>query len=215
MARDSSPYVDRLRKSDWLIGDVPIHTARKIVTAFHYAKGASNTATALHGLYRKADFQICGVAWLPPTRSCAESVSSDWQSVLSLSRLVICPDVPKNAATFLLMASIKRLDARWTHLLTYADTSEGHTGEIYRLTGWEYKGLTKPERRFELDGRMISRKSGPVTRTTTEMAELGAVCTGSFSKHKFVMVRHKRPVRRYGEQLEIFAARKSASTGKP
>jgi hypothetical protein len=197
-------YSDRLRKADWIIADASLEKARALVVAHHYARGASNTAVAIHGLYRRSDFELCGIAWwLPPTRSCAESVNSDWQSVLTLSRLVIAPDVPKNAATFLLMASIKRLDARWKYLLTYADTGEGHTGEIYRLTGWEYQGLSKPQQRYVIDGRIVARKAGPKTRTHAEMIALGATCTGNLSKHKFVMLRNKRDTRRRAEQLSL------------
>jgi hypothetical protein len=184
-----------LRKEDWEVRDVDLVTALRLVRAHHYARGASNTATYLHGLFRKDAFfieQCLGVAWwIPPTRSAAEATfPENWQGVLCLSRLVIAPDVPQNACTFLLARSRALIDAEtWPCLVTYADDWRGHTGGIYRADNWAYVGKTKPERTYQLEGRMVARKAGPKTRTHAEMEALGAECVGSFAKHKFVMVR--------------------------
>jgi hypothetical protein len=74
-------------------------------------------------------------------------------------------------------------------LVTYADEWREHTGAIYRADNWGYVGKTRPERTYQIDGRMVARKAGPKTRTHAEMLGLGATLVGSFSKHKFVMVR--------------------------
>ena len=183
--------LQRLRKSDWVVAGCDMDTARRFVRAEHYARGASNTATYLHGLYPAAWhwFSECvGVAWwIPPTRSAAEATyPPNWQGVLSLSRLAIAAHVPKNAASFLLAHSMRMIDrTRWTCLVTYADEWQGHVGTIYRATGWEYCGLTKPERVYIKNGAMIARKAGPRTRTHAEMSALGAECLGAFAKHKF------------------------------
>lgn len=183
---------ERLRKTDWEVRPVSIHTARRLVEKHHYAAGASNTAVYLHGLFRKGeifDEQCVGVAWwLPPTRSAAEATfPSNWQGVLSLSRLVIEPNIPSNACTFLLGGSRRLIDRNlWPCLVTYADEWRGHTGQIYRADNWQYAGLTKPQKVYQINGRMVARKAGPRTRTHAEMLELGAVCIGSFAKHKFI-----------------------------
>lgn len=168
---------------------------RDIVRRYHYAKGGSNTATHRHGLFKKDTFfdaQCQGIAWwLPPTKSAAlATYPENWQGVLSLSRLVILPGVPKNACSFLLAASMKLIDRdRWPCLVTYADDWRGHTGTIYRATNWTYCGKTQPEAVYTLNGQMIARKAGPKTRTKGEMLELGCVLEGKFAKHKFVHVR--------------------------
>jgi hypothetical protein len=217
-------YAGRLRKEDWLVADVPPWRARGLVARHHYARGASNTATHLHGLYRRSDYLLAGVAWwLPPTRSAAVAQLkelrldrllpllrygapvaaltladledfSDPDSVLTLSRLALTPEAPKNAATFLLAASVKRLAPRWRLLLTYADTWQGHAGHIYRASGWRHLGRTKAERVYVREGRMVARKAGPKTRTHAEMLGLGAVCVGAFPKERFRLVRMARPI---------------------
>lgn len=182
----------RLRKSEYEVRAIDIDIARRMVRRHHYAGGASNTATYLHGLYRVGDSfdeQCVGVAWwIPPTRSAAEATFPErWQGVLALSRLVILPGTPKNACTFLLARSRRLIDrALWPCLVTYADEWQGHTGAIYRADNWCYVGRTKPERTYRINGRMTARKAGGKTRTHAEMLALGAELVGSFAKHKFV-----------------------------
>lgn len=181
----------RLRKADWEVRAVPLSVARAIVEREHYSKGASNTATYLHGLFPKGalfDEQCVGVAWwIPPTRAAAlATYPANCNGVLALSRMAINSEVPNNACSFLLSRSARLVDRnRWPCLVTYADEWRGHTGAIYRAVGWEYCGKTKPERTYVLGGRMIARKAGPKTRTHSEMLAIGAEMVGAFAKHKF------------------------------
>lgn len=67
----------RLRKEEWEVRPVNIGIARRLVERHHYAGGASNTATYLHGLFPADSFwqeECVGAAWwIPPTRSAAEA----------------------------------------------------------------------------------------------------------------------------------------------
>ncbi len=117
----------------------------------------------------------------------------NWTNVLCLSRLVLVPSAPKNAATFLMMRSIRRLSSRWTHLVTYADTMMQHTGHICVAAGWEYRGLTPPEPAYRVNGVLRSRKSGPRTYSHEEMLARGAEYIGDFGKHKYGHVEAKWP----------------------
>lgn len=186
---------DVIRKKDWVVRDVSIAVARRLVEEFHYAKGASNTATFLHGLFREGDAfdeQCVGVArWIPPTKSAAlATFPVNWQGVLSLSRMAIVPGMPTNCCSFLLARSRALIDAkRWPCLVTYADDWRGHSGAIYKADNWSYAGKTKAERTYQIDGRMVARKAGGKTRKHAEMLELGAEMVGAFAKHKYVLVR--------------------------
>ena len=182
-----------LRGCNWLVETIPLKECQRLVEAFHYSGGGSNTATYRHGLVNRATGEIMGCAWwIPPTKSAALATYPDnWQGVLNLSRLALDPRVPRNGASFLLAASRKLIDrALWPALVTYADEWRGHTGAIYRADNWQYAGKTKPEATFVLNGRMIARKAGPRTRTRAEMAALGAVCVGSFAKHKYTRIEY-------------------------
>jgi hypothetical protein len=184
----------RLRKKDWEVRDVAIDVARELVKHFHYARGASNTATCLHGMFRRGESGCLGAAWwIPPTRSAAEATfPANWKGVLALSRLVIAPGVPKNACTFLLSRSVRLICVTaWPCLVTYADEWREHSGTIYRAAGWRYVGKTSPEATYTMNGVMVSRKAGPKTRRHSEMMALGAQFEGRHARHKFVLIRNE------------------------
>jgi hypothetical protein len=181
----------QLHKSHWIVGGCLVAVARALVREYHYARGASNTATYLHGMQHILDETVWGVAWwIPPTRSAAENTyPQDWKGVLALSRLVLVPEAPKNAASFLVAASMRKIDRkRWPCLVTYADEWQGHTGAIYKASNWTYVGRTTPQATWVLNGRMVSRKAGPKTRTKSEMEAMGARMVGAHAKHKFIHV---------------------------
>lgn len=179
---------NNLKKSEWHVTDVSIQVARMLVRKYHYARSATNTRVYTHGLFRKGSDRCYGVAWwIPPTKSAAQASHSDWKKVLTLTRLVIVPGVPKNACSFLLAASVRLINCKaWEVLITYADTMQNHTGNIYRASNWEYLGLTNPENVFvDSAGRMMGRKRGQRTLTNEEMVRHGFASRGKSQKHKF------------------------------
>lgn len=178
------------RKGDYEFdSNVSISEARDLVVKYHYSKGASNTRTDLHG-FRKKGVLVATAWWLPPTRVACESVSKEnWKKVVSLSRLVVHPDEPKNVCSMLIGASIRQIrkEGRWKHLVTYADHAEGHTGAIYRATNWEYVGTTGPYPKWvDSTGKQTACKATK-NRTKAEMERLGMTMVGRFHKEKFVM----------------------------
>ena len=169
--------------------DVPIKEARELVEKHHYSRGASNTRTHLHG-FRKNGILVAVAWWLPPTRVACESVSKEeWKKVISLSRLVVHPDEPKNVCSMLIGASIRsiRKERKYRHLVTYADHSQGHTGAIYRATNWRYIGTTGPYPKWvDADGKQVACKATK-NRTKSQMESLGYILVGRFHKEKFVI----------------------------
>lgn len=186
-------YENRLIKSEWIVRPIQISTARKIIETYHYAASATNTGVYTHGLFKinndYSEENCLGVAWwLPPTKNAAISTfNGDWRKVLSLTRLALKPEVPKNACSFLLSRSIKLIDKnKWHCLVTYADTWQKHAGIIYKADNWEYLGLTKPSPVFQdSNGKMMGRKRGGKNLTITELNILGFMEIGKFEKHKF------------------------------
>lgn len=181
----------QLRKRDWTVAGCDQDIAERFIIDEHYAKGASNTATYLHGLYPARwhwYLECVGVAWwIPPTKSAAQAWAGDrWEGVLCLSRLAIAPHVPPNACSFLLAHSVRKIDrTRWHTLVTYADEWRGHAGTIYKAAGWQFCGYTKPEATYTINGRMTARKAGGNTRTHADMLALGAEFVGRFRKSRW------------------------------
>ena len=191
MTKINAPdYSNRLRKVDWEVRPAPLSDGQALVAQHHYARGGSNTCVYMHGLYPLGGGALMGVAWwLPPTKVAAQSVNRrEWQRVLSLTRMVILPDVPQNAASFLLSRSVKLIAAegRFRSLVTYADEYMGHTGGVYKSAGWEYVGRTGPYVKWHTsEGRQVAAKATR-TRSKVEMLALGHTRVGSFHKHKYV-----------------------------
>jgi hypothetical protein len=185
-----------LIRSAYEVRPTLLNVGQELVRTYHYAKGGSNTATFMHGLYAKESPKCLGIAWwIPPTKGAALATWPEWRRVLALSRLVIVPGQPTNAATFLLAASIRAIarTQRWACLITYADEWQGHTGAVYRASNWEYMGLTTPEAVWQTpEGRMVARKAGGHTRTKAEMETLGYHCLGRFAKHKYRFILEKK-----------------------
>jgi len=186
---------EKLRKHDWCVLPVSQATCLRIIRHYHYAHSGSNTAAYRHGLFRRGDPLRClGVAqWIPPTEDAAKaSWDGDHHGVIALSRLVVAPDVPSNAASYLIGQSIKMIarDGRFRCLVTYADTWQGHTGAIYKATNWAYMGLTKPEARWvdPKTGMLVSKYCGGVSRSKEQMQALGYALQGAYSTHKYRII---------------------------
>jgi hypothetical protein len=182
------------RRSDYTF-DVGEHReALDLVRAFHYAKGAANTSTVRTMMRRASDGVAVGAAlWMPPTARAAKGLAarllgdaSLHKRVLVLSRLVVAPGEPQNAAGMLLGHSTREVVAakRWALLATYADEAQGHQGTIYRATGWTFDGFTVPTRTWWLNGRQVSAFAAR-PRSIPEMTSLGAVSVSS-KKRRFV-----------------------------
>lgn len=186
-----------LRKKDWIVRPVALETARRMVEDYHYARGGSNTAVACYGLFHRDralwDRDCYGVTWwLPAIRKAAISAyPENPNAVLTLSRMVIHPGAPRNAATFLLARSVKMLDPKWECLVTYADTWQGHTGGIYKAANWRYTGTTRPTWAYTKGGRSMGPKRAGKTYSKDEMIALGFEAHGPFVKHRYIFYRNQ------------------------
>jgi hypothetical protein len=185
-----SVLVEPLRRADYEMRPTSLAVAQEQVARLHYAGGGSNACIYVHGIFERESDRCLGTAWwLHPTPGAAKATyDGDWKRVLALTRFVLEPELPPNAATFLLARAVKaiRRDGKYDCLVTYADEAVGHHGGIYRAAGWEYLGLTKPQPRWidPATGRQVARKASR-TRDNAEMRALGYVQDGSYRKHKF------------------------------
>ena len=188
----SVDHAESLRAADWTVGPVDHADAVDFITRTHYAGGAPNTSVARHALRRRGCDDVLGVAlWLPPTKNAAASVADDWRGVLALSRLCVAATAPRNGASFLLARSMRMLDrGRWHTLLTYADTSLGHSGAIYLATNWRRLGeVPGSDNWIDADGVRRGRKRGGRNLSVAEMRDRGFTRLPTAPKVKFVHTR--------------------------
>jgi len=185
--------VSSLDRREWTVDAIPFHgEAITLIRRWHYSGSAPNTSTYRHGIYEASLLRSSpyGVAlWIPPTRSAGEALTGDgWRGVLSLSRLVVDPVMPANAASFLLGRSMRLIDrSRWPVLVTYADTAQGHTGAIYHATNWECDGpVPAGDVWVDANGHLCGRKRGKVTLTVEQMRAAGCERRPALPKIRFV-----------------------------
>lgn len=169
---------ENLNRRDWLVERAPHGDAVAAIKLWHYSHSAPNTGQTF-GLFARDVYPLSPIQgaalWLPPTRRAAEGVAGEaWRGVLSLSRLAVDPELPRNAASFLLAGAMRLLDReRWPVLLTYADSEQGHTGAIYKATGWVLHGVSTTGSYFVRDGVQVGRKRGKRNVPVVELRAQG------------------------------------------
>lgn|GEM_PF-4705523 len=181
------------RRTDYTFDAGTHGEALGLVRAHHYAGGAANTST-VRTIMRREGVIVGAALWMPPTARAAKGLAlrllgdaERHKQVLVLSRLVVAPSEPKNAAGLLLGQSTRQVirAKRWALLVTYADEAQGHTGTIYHATGWEFDGWTVPTKTWHLNGRQVSAYVASTPRTIAQMSALGATFFVS-RKRRFV-----------------------------
>jgi len=185
--------MSHLKKKDWIVKKITLDLALSVVEEFHYAKSGPKQASICFGLFPKNSFwniDIQGAAiFLPPPHGVIKKYNVEPNQALSLSRLAISPSVPTNGASFIIGASIKAIKKTMKNislLVTYADRSQGHTGQIYRATNWDYGGLTPPAYAWiDKGGRLVSKYANKTRKT--DFMDMNYTRIGPFQKHHFYM----------------------------
>lgn len=142
---------------------VPLENVRVLCEQFHGYGSAGNVSVYAFGVW-EGDSLVAAYAWQPPPPGAARAVCPEApQGVLALSRMVAVPRDQRrlNHVSRPLRRQMKHeIDrTRWPVLLTYSDEGQGHTGHVYKCSGWEK--TTKDERPFHVDaeGRRASSYS--------------------------------------------------------
>lgn len=81
-----------------------------------------------------------------------------------IKRLVLSPACPRNSESRFIGRTISLLRKRCAvkGIVTYADTGAGHSGIIYRATGFTYLGLTSPRTDFWVGDRNVGAARGKI-----------------------------------------------------
>lgn len=138
-----------------------IDEVRDLCSIYHPYKSAGGTGTYCFGVYENNQI-VAAYAWQPPPPGSAKSVCPEApQGVLSLSRMVAVPRELRqlNHVSRPLRRQMKHeIDrGRWPVLVTYSDEGAGHTGHVYKCSGWEKVRRTKATTYTNLNGDRVSR----------------------------------------------------------
>lgn len=133
-----------LDKHEWIVQPIPLDDAVRQIQAWHYAKDYDSHAIYSHGLFRREDGWFGARCWGAALWLNAVYLSKRFglpAGPMMLTRLVLDPEAPTNAASFLIRRSAGLIDrTKWPVLVSYADTAQNHSGAIYQAAGWTYDG---------------------------------------------------------------------------
>lgn len=121
------------------------------------------------GVYERGEI-VAAFAWQPPPPGAARAVCPEAPSaVLALSRMVAVPREQRHLRHIsrpLRRQMRHEIDrGRWPVLITYSDEGQGHTGHVYKCSGWT--PTTRSEVPFYVDatGARVSTYSNGKTIT--------------------------------------------------
>lgn len=180
-----------LKAAQYAVVTICLAQAKMLVEHYHYAGSSPSAATRCYGLIKKeAPETLLGAAIFRPAPIGAARAQcpEDPQKVLCLSRLIVVPEIPRNAASYFMARCLRQLgqEKKWKIVVTYADTWQGHDGSIYKAANWDYLGLTTPQPVWTLDGKFIGKRRGKQKPLTDiELTAMGATFHGRFAKHAY------------------------------
>lgn len=159
---------------------VDLSDVRELIEQTHAYKSVGNACVAAFAVY-ESNVCVAAYTWQPPPFGAAKSVCPEAPSgVLSLSRMVavdrrlrLLPHISKPLRK-IMKYEIDR--TRWPVLVTYSDESLGHTGHVYKCSGW--KPTARALRKMYIDpasGARTSSYANGAMRDDLSLSHIGYI----------------------------------------
>lgn len=126
--------------NSYLVVPITKQDVKDLCAQHHGYRSAGSAMTYAFGVIEN-DRIVAAFAWQPPPPGAARKVCPEAPyGVLSLSRMVAVPKDQRtlNHISKPLKHQMRHLidRSRWPVLLTYSDRGQGHTGHVYKCSGW-------------------------------------------------------------------------------
>lgn len=136
----------------YFVEAIPKNIAQEVVVSNHYLHRQAPCSMAF-GLFDNMS-QLVGVVLygVPASSTLLRGICGDDEAknVYELTRLWVDDSVGKNAESFLIGNTLKKLDREI--VVSFADSSQGHVGYVYQATNWLYTGLSSKFRDPKVKG---------------------------------------------------------------
>lgn len=121
--------------------EVPLTDVERLIKEQHGYGSVGGWATYCFAVFEQ-DKPVAAYVWQPPPHGSAKSVCPECPGgVLALSRMAAVPRAERtlNHVSKPLRRQMKVLmdRHRWPVLVTYSDEGQGHTGHVYKCSGWK------------------------------------------------------------------------------
>lgn len=122
------------------------------ILGIHYAKRWPSITHAF-GLFRNCELVGCVTYGTPPSAPLRRGVAGDKYkcAVLELNRLCLRDNL-KGEASRLVGASLRMIDENCI-VISFADTSQGHSGIVYQACNFTYHGLSAKRTDWKVKGK--------------------------------------------------------------
>lgn len=117
---------------DLVVSHHYLHRRPPLSYAFGLFRGLEPLGVVTFGTPASRHLQVSACPTLP-------------SEVVELNRLWVCDSMGKNSESWFVSRALRQLPARI--VVSYADTSWGHVGYVYRALSWNYAGWTDMERK--------------------------------------------------------------------
>jgi len=138
-------------------------TVEALVAKFHGYGSMGASATYAFAVYEEGS-PVAAFAWQPPPVGAAKAVCPETPgAVLALSRMVAVPRAARRLRHISkplrrqMRSMIDR--GRWPVLVTYSDEGQGHTGHVYKCSGWQKTTRRKVPFWLDANGKRASSYS--------------------------------------------------------
>jgi hypothetical protein len=168
--------------------------ANLLLSKYHYMANGGRLGMSV-GCYLNDTLVACAKFCNPNREQSATRLGLPQKHLKELTRFVIHPSYRKqNLASFFLSKAIKLIPCR--HFITFADSTYGHNGTIYKAAGWSYDGSIKPDYYYvDKDGYVMHKRTLWGHAKRMQMSELefanrnGYTKKFSKDKHRFILTK--------------------------
>lgn len=199
------------KTNNYTVAVMKYKEAREYIKANHYSKGCHNGASPNFGLYDQGKLIGCLMFATPCSENVRASVFGvDYKNhVTELHRLHILDCTPKNTESWFIaevFRILKKIKPQIWAVISFADSTEGHEGTIYKATNAYRLGITGTESRFFIDetGRLRHPRQCGVNITKEKVEKNGWKFMKRGAKNRFLWIlpddkRHKRELLKLAE----------------
>ena len=165
----------------------------------HYAKRKCQRMFCF-GVYVDGSLEGVVTFGMPPSPQVGRGfLGEDHRTkVIELNRLCVNERAPKNAASFLVGRSLRKLKG-WA-VVSYADGAMGHVGYIYQATNFIYCGAAKShDKEYWIDGKWVHAKvltNRGITKPTVYAKQNNIPTKEPQEKHRYIYFCDKK-LRKY------------------
>lgn len=195
---------------DYEIKQIHFQLAKDYIHKHHYSHGSHNRPSPCFGLYDKEEL-IGAMMFATP---CSENVRASVfgieykDHVTELHRLHILDVTPKNTESWFIarcFKELKKVKPKIWSVLSFADSTEGHNGTIYKATNAYRLGSTgRAKFWIDQDGRLRHPRQNGVNITELQAGEMGwtSVVRGAKNRYMWLLPddkRHKKELLKLSE----------------